>query len=72
MLPCAVLAGGLGTRMRPLIDSTPKSLIPVLARPFAEVQPEWLARAGVRDIFCSIGFKGDLIRAALERGTALE
>jgi MurNAc alpha-1-phosphate uridylyltransferase len=68
MLPCVVLAGGLGTRMRPATDSLPKSLIPVLGRPFAELQLEWLAREGVGSVIYSIGFLGRQIRNAIGTG----
>ncbi|MEO8898950.1 MAG: sugar phosphate nucleotidyltransferase [Candidatus Dormibacter sp.] len=68
MLPCVVLAGGLGTRMRPATETLPKSLIPVLGRPFAEVQLEWLGREGVDQIIYSIGFLGRQIREAIGNG----
>jgi NDP-sugar pyrophosphorylase family protein len=68
MLPCVVLAGGLGTRMRPATDSLPKSLIPVLGRPFAELQLEWLAREGVDRVIYSIGFLGRQIRDTIGTG----
>jgi NDP-sugar pyrophosphorylase family protein len=68
VLPCVVLAGGLGTRMRPITESLPKSLIPVLGRPFAELQLEWLAAQGVDRVVYSIGFKGSLIRETLGTG----
>jgi NDP-sugar pyrophosphorylase family protein len=71
MLPCVVLAGGLGTRMRPATDSLPKSLIPVLGRPFAELQLEWLARQGVERAIYSIGFQGRQIREAIGDGDRL-
>jgi NDP-sugar pyrophosphorylase family protein len=63
-----VLAGGLGTRMRPATDSLPKSLLPVLGRPFAELQLEWLARAGVERVIYSIGFEGGQVRDVVGTG----
>jgi NDP-sugar pyrophosphorylase family protein len=68
MLSCVVLAGGLGTRMRPLTEHIPKSLLPVLGRPFAEWQLEWLASKGVEHVVYSIGYKADMIRGALGSG----
>jgi NDP-sugar pyrophosphorylase family protein len=47
----------------------PKSLIPVLGRPFAEIQLEWLASQGVTDVLYSIAYRGDMIRAALGDGS---
>jgi NDP-sugar pyrophosphorylase family protein len=68
VLPCVVLAGGLGTRMRPMTDSLPKALIPVLGRPFAELQLEWLAGQGVEHVVYSIGYRAEMIREALGSG----
>ena len=69
MLPCVVLAGGLGTRMRPQTERLPKALIPVLGRPFAEIQLEWLASQSATEILYSIGYLGDMVRAALGDGS---
>jgi NDP-sugar pyrophosphorylase family protein len=68
VLPCVVLAGGLGTRMRPMTERIPKALIPVMGRPFAELQLEWLARQGVLHVVYSIGYRADMIRDALGSG----
>jgi len=64
-----VLAGGRGTRMRPLTDTIPKALLPVLGRPFAERQVELLAANGVVDIVFSIGYLGPMIRDTLGDGS---
>jgi mannose-1-phosphate guanylyltransferase len=42
-----ILAGGFGTRLRPLTNHTPKSLLPICNRPFLEHQIRLLARHGV-------------------------
>src|SRR5258708_18605518 len=55
--------------MRPLTESIPKALVPVLGRPFAEIQLEWLASSGVNDVVYSIGYRGDLVREALGDGS---
>jgi NDP-sugar pyrophosphorylase family protein len=68
VLPCVVLAGGLGTRMRPMTERIPKALIPVMGRPFAELQLEWLAGQGVEHVVYSIGYRADMIRDALGSG----
>jgi NDP-sugar pyrophosphorylase family protein len=68
-MQCVVLAGGLGTRMRRLTEVVPKALIPVLGRPFAERQMDWLAGQGVTDVVYSIGYRGEMIRAALGDGS---
>src|SRR5579864_2577477 len=61
-MQCVILAGGLGTRMRPLTETCPKTLIPVRGRPFAYHQLHWLAAQGVTDVVYSIGHRGELIR----------
>jgi MurNAc alpha-1-phosphate uridylyltransferase len=68
VLPCVVLAGGLGTRMRPLTERIPKALIPVMGRPFAELQLEWLAGEGIEHVVYSIGYRAAMIRDALGSG----
>jgi NDP-sugar pyrophosphorylase family protein len=66
--PCVVLAGGLGTRMQPSVLNVPKSLIPVLTRPFIEWQLEWLVSQGVREVILCIGHRGDDIRRHVGTG----
>lgn len=68
MLPCVILAGGLGTRMRPFTAASPKALIPVLGRPFADWQLEWLRGEGVTDVIYSVGYRADAIRGRLGSG----
>jgi MurNAc alpha-1-phosphate uridylyltransferase len=70
-MQCVILAGGLGTRMREVAAGLPKSLIPVLGRPFVDHQLEWLAAQGVDDVVLSIGYRGDLIREHLGRGAGI-
>ena len=64
-MQCAILAGGLGTRMRPLTESLPKALVPVAGKPFAHHQLRLLAAGGVRRAVYCIGYRGDLIREAI-------
>jgi MurNAc alpha-1-phosphate uridylyltransferase len=70
-IPCLVLAGGLGSRMRPLTDTIPKALITVGGRPFIDHQLQRLAAQGVSDIVLSIGHLGGLIRAHIGDGSRL-
>ena len=67
-LPCVILAGGLGTRMRPATEQTPKTLLHVAGRPFADRQLEWLHSEGVRRVVYSVGFLGDSIRVHVGDG----
>lgn len=61
-MQCVILAGGLGTRMRPLTNDCPKTLLPVRGRPFAYHQLHWLAAQGVTEVVYSIGHQGHQIR----------
>jgi NDP-sugar pyrophosphorylase family protein len=66
---CVVLAGGLGTRMRPFTETLPKSMLPVHGKPFVHYQLDWLASEGVTDVVFSIGYRGDLIREYVGDGS---
>jgi NDP-sugar pyrophosphorylase family protein len=61
-MQCVILAGGLGTRMRPLTDIRPKTLLPVAGRPFAWHQLQWLAAQGITEVVYCIAHQGDQIR----------
>jgi len=56
-----ILAGGLGTRLRPVTEETPKSLIEIQGKPFLEYQLEFLKEGGVGDIILCIGYLGQKI-----------
>ncbi len=66
-----VLAGGLGTRLRPRFGELPKPLAPIGGRPFLERQLEWLRVGGVTDAVLCIGYGGAAIREALGDGNRL-
>ncbi|HEX5230073.1 MAG TPA: sugar phosphate nucleotidyltransferase [Bryobacteraceae bacterium] len=61
-MQCVILAGGLGTRMRPLTETCPKTLLPACGRPFAWHQLHWLAAQGIDEVIYSIGHYGEMIR----------
>jgi NDP-sugar pyrophosphorylase family protein len=65
-----ILAGGLGTRLRPRFGDLPKPLAPIGGRPFLERQLLWLAAAGVREAVLCTGHGADAIRAAVGDGAA--
>ena len=66
----AILAGGLGTRLGPLTASTPKSLVPVLGRPFLEHQIKLVREAGVERLVLCIGHYGQQIVERFGDGSA--
>ena len=63
-----ILAGGLGTRLRPLTDHLPKALVPVDGKPFLQHQLEWLAGAGVTQILLCVHHRADQIEAFAKDG----
>lgn len=68
-MECVILAGGLATRMRPLTEAVPKTLLPVRGVPFAHYQLSWLAAQGVKRVIYCIGHLGDMIRAYVADGS---
>ncbi|HEX2172601.1 MAG TPA: nucleotidyltransferase family protein [Dehalococcoidia bacterium] len=69
VLPAAILAGGLATRLRPLTETIPKALVEVAGRPFAVHQIELLRRSGITDIVFCVGHLGDQVEAVLGDGS---
>lgn len=67
MLPVAILAGGLATRMRPLTEKIPKALLPINGEPFLFHQLRQLAQHGVKKAVICVGHLGEQIEAALEK-----
>jgi NDP-sugar pyrophosphorylase family protein len=67
-MQCAILAGGLATRLRPLTEAVPKALVPVADRPFADHQLARLAGEGFDDIVYCIGHLGDQVREFVGNG----
>jgi mannose-1-phosphate guanylyltransferase len=57
-----ILVGGLGTRLRPLTDHTPKAMLPIANRPFLEHQLDHLAAHGIDRVILSCGYRPDAIR----------
>jgi len=64
-----ILAGGKGTRLRPLTVYTPKPIVPVLNKPFLLYQIEILRRAGIKDITLSLSYQPDKIEQMLGDGS---
>lgn len=70
-MQCAILAGGLATRMQPLTLATPKALLPVGGRPFADIQLAWLREQGVTRVVYCIAHLGEQIVAHIGDGRRL-
>ena len=64
-----ILAGGKGTRLRPLTMHTPKPIVPIANQPFLLYQLELLKRADVRDVILSLSYQPQKIEDKLGDGS---
>src|SRR5437867_4482280 len=62
MLPVAILAGGLATRLRPISDEIPKALVDINGEPFITHQLRLLESRGVRRVVLCLGYRGEMVR----------
>src|SRR5215208_5708522 len=60
-----VLAGGEGTRLRPLTRTVPKPVMPLAGRPFLTFMLDWLRSHGVTEVILSCGFLSDGVHDVL-------
>ena len=65
-----ILAGGEGTRLRPLTSTVPKPVVPLVDRPFIRFMLDWLRSHGVDDVVMSCGHLASGVRNVLGDGTA--
>ncbi|WP_203416355.1 nucleotidyltransferase family protein [Jiangella ureilytica] len=65
-----VMAGGRGTRLAPLTDSVPKPMLPVAGRPILERIVLHLVGAGIRRVFLSVNYLGDIVEEYFGDGSA--
>ena len=61
MIPVAILAGGLATRMRPHTETLPKSLLEVAGQPFLAHQLRELSRQGIQQVVLCVGHLAEQI-----------
>ncbi|HYP29926.1 MAG TPA: NDP-sugar synthase [Blastocatellia bacterium] len=64
-----ILAGGKGTRLRPLTMHTPKPIVPIANYPFLLYQLELLKRADIKDVILSLSYQPQKIEDRLGDGT---
>src|SRR5258706_11874110 len=64
-----ILAGGLATRLRPLTQDVPKTMVPIQGRPFLEYQLSLLRKAGMTRILLLVGHLGQMIESHFEDGS---
>lgn len=60
-----ILAAGLGTRLAPITDKTPKSLVPINGKPILVKQIENLHENGIEDITIISGYRADILEKAV-------
>jgi len=58
-----VLAGGLGSRLRPVVSDRPKVLAPVAGRPFLEYVLWYIADQGIHQVILCVGYLADQVKA---------
>jgi mannose-1-phosphate guanylyltransferase len=63
-----VLVGGFGTRLRPLTETTPKQMLPVIDRPMLERVLDTLGGHGVTEAILSLGYRPDAFEEAYPDG----
>jgi NDP-sugar pyrophosphorylase family protein len=66
-----VLAGGLGSRLRPYTVVLPKPLMPIGEMPILEVIIKQLSRAGVQRVILAVNYQADILRAYFGDGERL-
>jgi NDP-sugar pyrophosphorylase family protein len=71
MPPVAILAGGLSTRMHPATVRTPKALLEIAGKPFAEHQLDLLRRNGITDVVFCVGHLGEQVVQCIGNGNRL-
>lgn len=70
-MQAVLLTGGLGTRLRSVINDRPKPLAPVAGRPFLEYVVRELAASGIRELVFAVGYRGEMIQEAFGDGSRL-
>src|SRR3954466_10214276 len=71
LMPAVILAGGLATRLRPLTERIPKSLIEVAGHPFLWHQLQILKRQGIHRVILAVGYFGEQIQDRYGDGSEL-
>lgn len=66
-----VLVGGKGTRLRPLTDTMPKPILPVLDRPCLSYLIGSMAEAGISEVIMACGYRSDQLTEAIGDGSDL-
>ena len=68
-LPVVILAGGLATRLRPITEKIPKSIVDVAGEPFICRQLKYLQGQGIKNVTLCVGYLGEMIEAIVGSGS---
>lgn len=68
-MKAVILAGGLGTRLKPLTDAIPKPLLPVGESSLLELQVQLLKKHGINEVIIATNYKSDYIEKFLGDGS---
>ena len=63
-----LLAGGLATRLRPITESIPKSMIKIVGKPFVDHQLHLLKSKGVTSVLICVGYLSEQISSYVGDG----
>lgn len=70
-MQAVILAGGKGTRLRPLTLNMPKPMVPVCGKPFLGYVLELLRDSGIKDVLLLVGYMGNMIEQYFQTGSRL-
>src|SRR5208337_2362436 len=68
-MKAVILAGGLGTRLKPFTDVIPKPLLPIGESSVLEIQILTLKKHGITDVFIATNYMADYVQAFLSDGS---
>lgn len=68
MFQVVILAGGLATRLRPITERLPKSLIKIDGTPFIFYQLDYLRKQNIKSVVLCVGYLGEMIKNVVGNG----
>ena len=71
-MKAVILAGGLGTRLRPLTNKKPKPMLPLGKKPLLEYLIKWIRKNGVKDIVLCVSYLHETIEKYFEDGSKFD
>ena len=68
-LKAVIMAGGFGTRLRPLTSRIPKPMVPIMNKPMIEHIVRLLVKHGIKDIVVLVFYHPNIIKNFLQDGS---